>query len=157
MHDSSQIKIKSNSKIKKKSIYICVCMSIHSTALLLQAMAWKAPGCPLILTTLFLRPPFSLTSFNLSASSFLQSSLSSFDKSKLRITLLKLSLSFNLLLLSRTGLLVSKLSNIINNFFANSEHFQDFFFYFFRLLLSGALTRALFLLTFRHLLSNCRV
>ena len=72
-------------------------------------MAWRAPGCPLILTTHFLLPPFSLTSFNLSANDFLQSSLSSFDKSRLRITLLKLSLSFNLLLF-----LVSKLSNFIN-------------------------------------------
>ena len=72
------------------------------------------PGCPLILTTNFLLPPFWLTSFNLSASNFLQSSLSSFDKSGLRITLLKLSLSFNLLLLSRSMFLVSKLSNFIN-------------------------------------------
>ena len=77
-------------------------------------MSWKAPGCPLILTTHFLLPPFSLTSFNLSATSFLQSSLSSFGKSRLMITLLKLSLSFNLLLLSRTTFLVSKLSNFIN-------------------------------------------
>ena len=75
----------------------------------------EGPCCPLILMTHFLLPPFSLTSFNLSATSFLQSSLSSFDKSRLRITLLKLSLSFNLLLLSRTMFLVSKLSNFINN------------------------------------------
>ena len=52
--------------------------------------------------------------FDLSATRFLQSSLSSFAKSRLRITLLKLALSFNLLLLSKTMFLVSKLSNFIN-------------------------------------------
>ena len=130
-------------------------------------MAWKAPGCPLILTTHFLLPSFWLTSFNLSASNFLQSSLSSFDKSRLRITFLKLSLSFNLLLLSRTMFLVSKLSNfIIKSFgFEDSSTYLpimnisriSFPVFFFLLLLSGALTRVLFLMTFQHLLSNCRL
>ena len=130
-------------------------------------MAWKAPGCPLILTTHFLLPPFSLTSFNLSATSFLQSSLSSFDKSRLRITLLKLSLSFNLLLLSRTMFLVSKLSNFINKGLGLILSLRFFnlltilniskipFSIFFLFLLSGALTWVLFLLTFQQLLSNC--
>ena len=129
-------------------------------------MAWKSPGCPLILTTLFLLPPFLLTSFNLSANNFLQSSLSYFDKSRLRITLLKLSLSFNLLLLSRTMFLVSKLSNFINNGlgFGDSSTFLPIqniseisFSIFCLLLLSGALTRVLFLLTFQYLLLNCRL
>ena len=70
----------------------------------------------------------------------------------LRITLLKLSLSFNLLLLSRTMLPVSKLSN-----FAKGLDFEDSSTILPILNLFRSFERSRFLLIFQHLLSNCRL
>ena len=69
-----------------------------------------------------LLPPIWPTSTNLSASNFSQSSLSFLDRSRLRMTLLKISLSFNLLFLSRTESLAVKLHQ-------NRYWFWSIFFY----------------------------
>ena len=104
----------------------------------------------------FLLPPFRLTSFNFSESNVLRSFLSSFDKSRHRVTLLKQ--------LSRIMLLVCKLPNFISkgHGFGESSTFLPilnismiFFFdfsacYFFQEL------KVLFLLIFQHL-SSCRL